>query len=205
MDWDGYKAETDERGKFVMNKVPPGQRGLIRLIQTEANSWAHAQNIPVEVKPGETTEVTIGGTGATISGHADGQAVMAGKEGARLHGCLSTPSPRPPEGFKTPEEYRAWAELPEVKAAQQAVRNYTAEMKPDGTFSFDGVAPGQYTLNLMAMMPKPDGQRWETVQLGQTSVPVNVPETAANGTVSLELGELPLQPVPVPPIQPSGQ
>ncbi len=196
--WDGYKAETDAEGKFTMGKVPPGPRGLIRLIQTDANSWAHAQTIPVDVRPGETTVVTLGGTGAVISGHAEATALVSGKEGVRINGGLHTPHPQPPQGLKTPEEFRAWAELPETKEAQKSFRSYTAEFKPDGTFSFDGVPPGEYTLSLMATMKKAGGQPWEMIQLGRFERPVSVPDTAQTAVVPIDLGEMVLQPMPAP-------
>ena len=186
-----------------MGKVPPGPRGLIRLIQTEANSWSHAQTIPVDVNPGGTTVVTLGGTGATISGRAEATALVSGKEGARINGGLNTPPPRPPPGLKTPEEFQAWAELPEVKEAQKSFRSYAAEFKPDGTFSFDGVPPGEYTLSLMATMKKAGGQPWEVTQLGHFERQVSVPETAQNSVVPIDLGEMvlspPLSPGAIPP------
>jgi hypothetical protein len=192
--WDGYKAETDAEGKFTMGKVPAGPRGLIRLIQTEANSWSHAQTFPVDVRPGETTVVTLGGTGATISGHAEAAALVAGKEGVRIDGGLHTPHPRPPQGLTTPEEIRAWAELPETKEAQKSFRSYAAEFNPDRTFSFDGVPPGEYTLFLMATMRKAGGQPWEVVQLGRFERQVSVPDTAQTTVVPIDLGEMVLSP-----------
>ncbi len=201
--WDGYKAETDAEGKFTMGKVPPGPRGLIRLIQTEANSWSHSQTIPVDVKPGGTTVVTLGGTGATISGHAEATALVSGKEGARINGSLNTPPPQPPQGLKTPEEFQAWAELPEVKEAQKSFHSYAAEFKPDGTFSFDGVPPGEYTLTLMATMREAGGRPWEVIQLGHFERQVSVPDTAQTAVVPIDLGEMvlspPLSPGAIPP------
>ncbi len=198
VDWDGYKAETDAEGKFTMGKVPPGQRGLVRLVQTEPNSFAYSQVIPVEVKAGETTVVTLGGSGATITGHADGAAVMAGKEGARINGGLHTPHRLPPAGLNTPEEFRAWAELPETKEAQKSFRNYTAEFKPDGTFSLDGVPPGEYTMSLSASMRKSGGQTWEMIPLGHFERPVSVPEAAETSIVPIDLGEMVLLPATSP-------
>ena len=203
MDWRTYKVDTDKDGKFVMEKVPAGPRGLTRLIQTESNSWMHDKTTGVDVKPGETTTVTLGSTGAVVTGRVNAGALLAGKEGARLNGHLGTPQPQPPGGFKGQEEYRAWSELPETKAAMRAVKLHVAEFKPDGSFTFDGVAPGQYTLVIMAHMPKPDGQRWDTIPLGQVGMPVTVSEEAGSGIATMELGELSLTPAPPPPPPPA--
>ncbi|MEI6358517.1 MAG: carboxypeptidase-like regulatory domain-containing protein, partial [Verrucomicrobiota bacterium] len=200
---DGYEAETDANGKFTIGKIPPGPRGLMRLFPIDGNSRAVSQTIPVDVKPGETTVVTLGGTGATISGRAEATALVSGKEGARINGSLNTPPPKPPQGVKTPEDFQAWAELPETQAAQKSFRSYAAEFKPDGTFSFDGVPPGEYTLTLMATMRKAGGQPGEVIQLGHFERPVSVPDTAQTAVVTLDLGESvlspPLSPGAIPP------
>lgn len=108
-----------------------------------------------------------------------------------------------PPGLKTPKEFRAWAELPETKEALKSFRSYTAEFKPDGTFSFDGVPPGEYTLNLSATMRKAGGQPGEVTQLGHFERQVSVPDTAQNSVVTLDLGEMvlspPLSPGAIPP------
>lgn len=203
MDWGTYKVDTDKDGKFVMEKVPSGPRGLIRLIPTDPGSWAHDKTTEVDVKPGETTTVILGSTGALVTGRVIAEALLAGKEGARLNGSLAIPTPRPPENLKNQEEYRAWMELPETKAALRAVTRHTAEFKPDGTFTFEGVAPGQYVLTIMANMPKAEGRPWETIQLGQISQPVTVSDDALDTTTSLDLGELSLTPAPAPPSAPA--
>ena len=198
-DWNAFKVETDKDGKFVVNQVPAGDRSLVRLIQTTPNSWMHSHRTQVEVLPGQTTTVNIGNVGAIITGRLNSATATAGHTNVSLAGGLATPYPQPPPNLKTPAEFQAWQELPETIAARRQQQSYSVQVQPDGSFSVDGVLPGSYTLNLNASEPKPDGQQWERIQLGQLSQPVNVGDEAANALVPVDLGELVLQPVPPPP------
>src|ERR1035437_3924388 len=40
-DWEGYKATTDENGRFVIDRVPPGAGQVMRVVRTSPNSWTH--------------------------------------------------------------------------------------------------------------------------------------------------------------------
>jgi protocatechuate 3,4-dioxygenase beta subunit len=66
-DFNGYKSTTDDQGQFTMEKVPPGEGAIVRLIKTAEASWTWSDSTPVTVKPGETTQVTLGGNGATLA------------------------------------------------------------------------------------------------------------------------------------------
>ena len=198
MDWGTYRVVTDKDGKFTMERVPPGMRGLTRLIQTDARSWSHDNTTAIEVKPGELTEINLGDTGAIITGHVNAELLLSGKEGARLYGHLATPFPQPPSSLKNQADYQAWSELPETKASIRAVKRHTAQFNPDGTFKFESVGPGEYGLSIMATMPKPGGSQWDTLQLGQLSKLVVIPEDAVGGTSPFDLGELTLTATPLP-------
>ena len=202
-DWNAFKVDTDKDGKFVLNDVPPGERAVVRLIQTAPNSWMHSHRTPVEVLPGQTATVNLGNVGAIITGRLNFAAATAGHTNASFGGNLGTPYPQAPSNLKTPADFQAWQSLPETIAAMRQVQMYSIQVQPDGTFSVDGVLPGSYTLNLNASEQKPDGKQWERIQLGQLSQPVNVGDEAANALVPMDLGELVLQPAPPPPPSPS--
>lgn len=78
------------------------------------------------------------------------------------------------------------------------MKRHTAQFNPDGTFKFESVGPGEYGLSIMATMPKPGGSQWDTLQLGQLSKLVVVPEDAVGGTSPFDLGELTLTATPLP-------
>ena len=198
-DWNAFKVETDKDGKFAIEQVPPGERDLVRLIQTAPNSWMHSHRTPVTVLPGQTTTVILGKVGAIISGRLSSAAVTAGHTNVNLTGMLNTPPPDIQLRFKSQAEYQAWAALPETIAAMRQQKSYGLVIQPDGSFSVDGVSPGSYLLNFNANEPKPEGKRWERIQLGHTSQPVTVAEEAASALVPMDVGELVLQPVAPPP------
>ena len=64
-DFTAYQVETDAAGRFVFAQVPPGQHKLVELVPQSATlglqSWVHQPLTGVEVRPGETTTVTVGG------------------------------------------------------------------------------------------------------------------------------------------------
>ncbi|MFA6186249.1 MAG: hypothetical protein WC770_03420 [Phycisphaerae bacterium] len=65
------KATTDQQGKFVMEKVVPGENYIYRLIQfgdSDRMRSTSAARQKVEVLPGQTVEVVLGGKGRTIIG-----------------------------------------------------------------------------------------------------------------------------------------
>jgi hypothetical protein len=62
-------AMTDQQGKFVMEKVAPGQHNIYRLLMSDnREQGANAAGQDVEVQPGETVSVVLGGKGRTLTG-----------------------------------------------------------------------------------------------------------------------------------------
>ena len=64
-DFTAYQVETDANGRFVFAQVPPGQHKLMELVPEPgtagSKSWSHQPLVEVEVRPGETATVTVGG------------------------------------------------------------------------------------------------------------------------------------------------
>ena len=61
-----YKATTGPDGRFVIERVPAGEVGVVRLIPTAPGSWAHGQEVRVTVHPGQTSQIALGGTGRAL-------------------------------------------------------------------------------------------------------------------------------------------
>ncbi|HTH46010.1 MAG TPA: carboxypeptidase regulatory-like domain-containing protein, partial [Candidatus Limnocylindria bacterium] len=202
-DWKAFQTETDQDGRFVLEQVPPGERFLSRMIMLSPTSSMQSHRQTVTVLPGQTTTLTLGNTGAVITGRLNFAALTAGHANISLSGGLSTPFPQPPVPLKTAEEALAWRQLPETMAAMRAFQSYGVTVQPDGSFIADGVGPGTYTLNLNATEPKPEGKQWERISLGHVAQTVTVGDEAATALVPMSLGEITLLPPdPVPPTGP---
>lgn len=199
-EFNSYQSTSDDEGRFTIEKVPAATCAIVQLLQTSPNSWLHANPTPIEVRPGETTRVEIGNRGATVSGRIDAGNLAAGKTGVQFMVTLGTPFPTPPDGLKGQAEVAAWQQSEAFKEAFRQHRNYNAVPEADGSFQFEGVEPGSYTLNASADWPKPEGKSWERDQLGHVSVPLLVPGENGNPVSTVEIGTLALKPT-APPAQ----
>lgn len=196
-DFNGYKATTDDQGKFTMEKIPPGDGAIVRLISTSPNSWTHSDSTSVNVKSGETTQVSLGDNGAVIVGSIRYDNPPTNAAALDFEGGLSMPMPERP-AFNSPDDAKAYYQSPVWKALMKLRKNYTIEIKPDGTFTADDIAPGNYTLNIGVRM---GGERqWEHPPLAQGSTQVTVPDSF-NPTTPIDVGQITLTPSPQQPPQ----
>lgn len=189
-DFNGYKATTDEQGKFSMEKIPPGEGAIVRLIQTSPNSWSHSDSTSVTVKPGETTPVTLGDNGAVIAGRIRFDNPPTNDVALNFEGSLSGQLPQQP-AFNSPEAAQAFYRSPEWQALMKLHKNYSIEMRPDGSFTVDDVAPGEYLLNISVHR---GGERsWEHPPMAQGWTHVTVPDSF-NPATPIDVGEILLKP-----------
>jgi hypothetical protein len=67
----GWNTGTDDQGRFVFEFVAPG-RGRIGgpLVKASAHGYQHSRTAHYSVAPGETAQVTMGGTGRPVVGRA---------------------------------------------------------------------------------------------------------------------------------------
>src|SRR5262249_3533060 len=70
-DFDRYQVKTDSEGRFVFPQVPPGHHKVVELVPEHGfgggQAWSHHPLIDVEIRPGETTKVNLGGTGYKVT------------------------------------------------------------------------------------------------------------------------------------------
>ncbi len=189
-DFNGYKSTTDDQGQFTMEKIPPGNGEIVRLIATSPNSWQWSDRTAVTIKPGETTQVTLGDNGAMIAGRIRFDNPPTNDAALSYQGNLSGQMPQTP-AFNSPQEAQAYYQSPEWQALAKLRKNYTLEMKPDGTFTADDVVPGNYSLNISASL---SGQRpWEHPPVAQGSMAVTVPDSFSPSQ-PIDIGEVVLKP-----------
>jgi uncharacterized GH25 family protein len=199
-DFNGFKSTTDEQGKFTMEKIPPGEGAIVRLIQTTPHSWSHSDSTTVEVKPGETTQVSLGDNGALIVGHYRYSFSPTNDTPLQLEGYLSLQVAMPAvPAFNSPAEAQAFFKSPEWQAAAKLQKHYTVEMKPDGSFTADNVVPGNYALNITVRVG--GDQAWRNPPVAQGATQVTVPDSFSPSQ-PVDAGEVLLNPAPLPDSSP---
>jgi uncharacterized GH25 family protein len=185
-DFNGYKSTTDDQGQFTMEKVPPGDGEIVRLISTLPNSWSWSDRTPVTVKSGETTQVTLGDNGATLVGRIQFNNPPTNDVALIYQGNLSGQMSQTPH-FNSPAEAQAYYQTPEFQALMRLRKNYTVEINPDGSFEVDNVVPGTYSLNIFARVNS--GNLWGQPPIAQGSTAVAVPDTF-DPTTPIDIGEV---------------
>jgi len=149
-----FQAKTDDQGKFVITFVPPGEVTIGRRISLSANSWTQSPLATVTVQPGETMVTNVGGTGRTVIGTIKYTGTNA-FDFTTSFAHLGTPTSQYLKkllAFKTDAERQAFQASGEGRPAQQEYRNFTAIVKPDGTFRAEEVQPGHYELGVQPQM-----------------------------------------------------
>ena len=189
-DWNQYKATTDDHGRFTFDQVPPGAGQVMRLVSMSPNSFTHSYGADVTVLPGQTAQVALGDSGATLSGRIRFESPPAESEKLNFQGSLSTVLPPPPMRMSR-EEARPYYQTPEGKARLQQVRTFVVNIADDGSWNADSIPPGTYTLNVSAL--KPGWRPWENPPAAVGAVEVVVPEGATPQT-QISVDEVVLRP-----------
>jgi peroxiredoxin len=154
-----YHFTADSQGRFAIDRVIPGHGQLARVLDTTVRGeWCN--QMPVEVKPGQTTQFRLGGTGRAVIGRV----VLDGV---------------PPEPVDWRSNDAAVLELPraELRKATTPWRMFASEFDEHGRFRIEDVAPGTYELKVPVNSPSdrttcgPDRAR-----MGEAILPVTVPE-----------------------------
>ncbi len=97
------RARTDGSGGFVMDRVAPGRITVYRRVTTADRGWMPSHALSLDVKPGETVRLQLGGTGRPVVGRLAIPAGVKLSEFAVGHafGSLVPVLPDPP----TPDDY----------------------------------------------------------------------------------------------------
>ena len=157
------RTRSDDSGRFVLDRVAPGRTMVYRRVDHQDNQgWTFSHPIYVDVKPGETVRVQVGGMGRPVVGRLaipEGIALnhFAMNHVALGHGALTPVLGEPPypDDFLdlNSEQRSAWwdafSRTPEGRAyGEDRDRNYVVHLRPDGTFRAEDVPAGRYVLKL---------------------------------------------------------
>ena len=164
-----YHFATDSRGRFTIEKVIPGPGQVARVLVTPlTDEWCEQES--VEVKPGRTTQVQIGGKGRPVIGRV----VFDGT---------------PPEPVDWRTNNPAVLDLPrdERLKATTPWRTFASGFDKDGRFRIEDVAPGTYELRISVSLPsdtRTSGPLRAT--MGEATLAVTVPEGPEDQPVDVE-------------------
>ncbi len=185
----GYSAVTDSEGRFQFDRVEPGLYGigvLERFDQRRSKmsmpfyTTNHSRNIAVE--PGETQEVTLGGTGRRITGKIvppEGAAesiALLGATGRRIYTPMSDAARSEP-GYRETAAFRAEYETHAM---------VMLDLEADGSFSTHDVPPGRYVGHIEVSAADADNGR----PIGQANFDFTVPEGEYNTPIDLGTVEI---------------
>ena len=112
---------------------------------------SYSHQTPVQIPPGATITVQIGGTGDIISGRLvlsnSSQTIDWSKR--LLIPMLQTRLPYPAgiTGLPRAKWFQTYQKTEEGRARIQNVCNYPLDVRADGTFTVEGVPPGDYELS----------------------------------------------------------
>jgi hypothetical protein len=186
-----YHVTSDQEGKFTFAQVPPGKLKLNRVIpmriSATSGGWSDRLEQEVEIRPGETTEVTVGGSGYTVTAQVRWPAGFDRTQWHQLMGSVHTPPPVwMMEAAKDPQRAAELAKSPEVQEFARNARQFQMELNPDGTLAAESVPPGDFELTVFAMPDPVPGRTNLTALRGQARI--NVPADPPTGT--LDVGEI---------------
>ncbi len=165
-------AQADAQGRYVLEHVVPGPGKVGRmLVSRDGNRRYPVGMEPVDVEPGATTRIDVGGGGRPVVGRAtyDGPVDWLHNRAALLRtelGALDIPA----------AEYKL----------------YVGEYDGNGRFRIEDVPPGRYRLALRADVQLPVSHPTPAMAPGRTSRSIVVPE--GDSTAPVDVGEVALRP-----------
>jgi hypothetical protein len=183
------QSSTDGEGRFAFDRVPPGRVTVALQVKLSPNTTGSTQSTYLDLKPGETARVEVGGKGRPIAGKVAIPDALKGKVNwAISHTSLNTkarmPQPKLPEDWATmaaelkQKWHDAWMKSPDGQAnqkAQQEMKYYAVRVEGDNTFRVEDVLPGTYQLSVNVQEPNSEN-RWGGESIGQGLLEFTVPE-----------------------------
>ncbi len=172
-----YETRTDDRGRFVFDRVIPGPGLVTRAIVTNFGRFSQrlvCGGDAVDIHPGGTAKVHIGGKGRPVIG----QVVLEGTPDSPIEWTQNPPA-------------MMTREKDEVGKAASAFVSLGSNFDKDGRFRIDDVTPGVYSL-AFSVNAKPNPQALERGEvIGLVRMSVTVPEVpGGESDEPLDLGTI---------------
>ena len=149
---------TDANGHFVLERLPPVECSVsARLTPWEKYPITSSQSVPLDLQPGQTVTLNLGGDGAQVTG----QVKLAGKQAGDFDLSWSlnyllckTPGIELPAALRTKDfDWRdgwnnAWTDTQEGNTYRSTLPHYFVRLNSDGALLISGVPAGDYELAL---------------------------------------------------------
>jgi beta-lactamase regulating signal transducer with metallopeptidase domain/thiol-disulfide isomerase/thioredoxin/protocatechuate 3,4-dioxygenase beta subunit len=190
-----FQTNTDVQGRFAFDLVPPGKYYLNRMIPIGSGASSGPHEV-IEVQPGETASVKVGGVGRPIVGQMKitNPYLPIDWSGGRNYFYAQSISPRPPTNFTTREQIEAWQNQPEIQKARAAIRNYPMKMDADGSFRMDEVTPGKYEMQIEILDPRDPNAMAYSKYIARATKAFEVPQSDAREPLDIGVFEISLKP-----------
>ena len=171
-----YATHTDDHGRFTFERVMPGRGSVSHVLVTNRGRFSTHLNgggPAVDVRPGQTMRVRIGGKGRPVIGRV-----------------VVDRTPKPPIDWT--QNSPVFMTRPKHK--NEATSDYVgagSNLDKDGRFRFDDITPGTYEMTF-SVNAKPDSQLFDPGNdLGSLRMSVTMPEIAGGQSDEpLDLGSL---------------
>jgi beta-lactamase regulating signal transducer with metallopeptidase domain/thiol-disulfide isomerase/thioredoxin len=185
-----YDSKTDNQGRFALDRVVPGPGVVTRVLVTNYGRFSQHWTCggeAVDIRPGRTTKVRIGGKGRPVIG----QIVLEGTPDSPIEWTRN-----PPAHMTRPKHER--------EKTTSAYVSLGSNFEKDGRFRIDDVTPGTYELSItINARPNPEvfepGEAIGSVRMsvtvpdvpgGQSDEPLNLGAITAKLFERLKVGDL---------------
>jgi beta-lactamase regulating signal transducer with metallopeptidase domain/thiol-disulfide isomerase/thioredoxin/protocatechuate 3,4-dioxygenase beta subunit len=191
-----FRTNTDAQGRFAFAFVPPGKYSIYRMIPTGNGGSSGGPREVVQVQPGETASVKVGGTGRPVVGRMKvlNPYVAIDWSTGRNYFSANSIYPRPPENLASREEIEAWRNQPEIQKAYDAVRHYPMRMAADGSFRMDEVLPGKHEMFIQILDPRDPNAMAYSKYITSATKEFEVPQSDARDPLDIGAFEISLKP-----------
>jgi beta-lactamase regulating signal transducer with metallopeptidase domain/thiol-disulfide isomerase/thioredoxin/uncharacterized GH25 family protein len=185
-------GKTNADGTFVIERVPPIPSRIFAFINfATVSELKSSASVPLQPKPGEAVDVTLGGNGCEITGKliAENQPANFDYHFAINYLVAKRAGIQPPRilAGKDFEWKRGWSDVWRATAEGQAYLNtlehWFVKPEPDGRFSISGVPPGEYDF-AVALYGATEGCLVHPISSGIVHI------TVKPGQKQLDLGKL---------------
>ena len=195
-DYDISQFKPDANGRFIVDKLPPGNHKLARIHITidspTSKSWSTGDETPFEILAGETTTLDLGALEHIVTARFEWPAGMQQLPQWRISAGVHT-LPTIPFQIRTNEAaLKAYTERPEFQAAREKSHSYGAELVGENQLIAREVQPGQYIFSAFVYELTDTNGPAKMIPL-RGEVPVSVPEGQA--ATAIDAGVIQLQPV----------